>query len=115
MTTISQITPKVTPAGVQANKTNTGWRYPWRRATAETDWELLPEHIRESVRMYIEEKLHPGDFLASVAANNLFEAARRADEENRARLADIASFFWRYAPGPSVGSQANVNAWLASA
>ena len=69
---------------------------------------------RESVRMYIEEKLHPGDFLASVAANDLFGAAWCADEENRERLADIATFFWRYAPGSSVSSQANVDAWLAS-
>jgi hypothetical protein len=110
MNTIAKITPEVTPAGVYANKAYAGGHpHPWRGAT-EPDWELLPEHLRESVRMYIDEKLHPGAFLAAVGANNLFQAVRYADEENRARLADIVSFFWRYAPGFSVGSQENVDA-----
>jgi len=74
--------------------------------------DLLPAHIRDSVRRYVEKGINPGSFLTSVVSNDLFEAVGRADDVNRHRLFDICSWFYGYAPPACFGSEKRVKAWV---
>jgi len=76
------------------------------------DYTLLPPHIREGVKHYIERGARPGHFRTAVICNNLAEAMGRADDTNRARLFDIVSFFYNEAPGPCWGSPEKMKAWM---
>ncbi len=62
------------------------------------NYELLPEHMREGMRRYIEKGAEVGSFLMAVLSNDLMEAAGRADHINLERLADYAHFLYNYAP-----------------
>lgn len=75
-------------------------------------YDLLPEHMREGVRSYIEERVPPGGFLAAVICNNLRDSFAFADHINRERLFDIVSFFYNYAPGICWGSPERMKTWL---
>ena len=76
------------------------------------NWSLIPEHTRDSIRLYVERHLHPGSFVHAVMSNNFILASRLADEKNRAQLADIGRFVYAYCPGDCCGDPATVNAWL---
>jgi len=78
----------------------------------ESDWQLIPEHIRESVKNYIEDGCPVGDFLQAVIRNELCEAVGRADSINRNRLYDIIYFFYNFAPGACWGSPEKMQAWM---
>lgn len=76
------------------------------------NWDLLPEHMREGVRMYLEERIAPGSFLTAVICNDLVNALGQADHINRERLHDIVSFFYSYAPSNCWGSVEKMKKWL---
>src|SRR3990167_6377227 len=81
-----------------------------RKATM-ADIELLPSGIRDSVLNYVEKGWPIGGFLSAVFSNNLMEAAGRADQINRARLADICTWIYNEAPASCWGSPEAVKAW----
>lgn len=76
------------------------------------NWELIPEHMREGVKLYIEQGVRPGSFLAAVVCNDLKEAIGNADSINRERLADIVTFFYTYAPAACWGSPKAMKDWM---
>lgn len=76
------------------------------------DYEQLPEHIRDSVRKYIEDGRPVGDFLTAVFENNLKEAFMRADDINTSKMKDIVGFMYNHAPSPCWGSPEKVAEWL---
>lgn len=76
------------------------------------DYSLLPEHIQDGVRRYIEDKLPTGDFLKGVIENNLTEAICRADKVNLYQLREIVQWFYTYAPDPCWGSKEKREKWL---
>lgn len=76
------------------------------------DYTLLPEHMRESVRLYIEQGIQPGDFLYSVLCNDLSGAFFRADSWNREAMYNWARFLWDEIPGACWGSADKVRAWI---
>lgn len=76
------------------------------------NYELLPEHMREGMRRYIEHGILPGSFLRAVLTNDLMEACGQADDINLARLADYARFLYNYAPRGAYGSKENVAEWI---
>jgi hypothetical protein len=78
------------------------------------NWELLPGHIRKSVKFYLEEGILPGSFLRAVICNDLKEAFAQADTVNRERLFDIVTFFYNYMPGNSWGSPEKMKKWIAT-
>lgn len=77
-------------------------------------WTMVPEHVRQPLRDYLERSRPVGDFLTAVLSNDLGEAARRADAVNRVYLADIALFLTYHAPSAAWGSPEKVAAWLAA-
>ena len=75
-------------------------------------YEMLPEHMRDGVRAYIEKRVPPGGFLTAVLSNDLMEACVRADHINIERLPDFCRFLYNEAPHNCHGSPAKVKAWL---
>ncbi len=76
------------------------------------NYDLLPEHIREGVKLYIEHGVLPGSFLRAVITNNLMESFGRADETNIRRMFDIVSFFYNEAPETCWGSKKKMERWV---
>lgn len=77
----------------------------------EPNYDILPEHIRSSVKSYIEDGVPVGSFLQAVICNDLTESFARADEINIARMFDIVLFFYNEAPLPCWRSKENMVAW----
>ena len=80
---------------------------------SNVNWGMIPAHMHEHIRAYVEDRRPIGHFLTALLSNNLIEAALRADDENRVALADWAGFLYEYAPGNCWGSPEIVTAWLA--
>ena len=76
------------------------------------DYTLVPEHCRDGLRRYFENRIPPGSFLTAVLSNDLMGAAGRADDVNRHRLLDYCTFLYSYAPRGSFGSPEAVRDWL---
>ena len=76
------------------------------------NYNLLPEHMRDTAQRYIEDKISPGGFFTAVLENKLFEALGRADDINRARIYDIVGFLYNEAPATCWGSPEKVRSWL---
>ena len=79
----------------------------WERAA----WDAVPSHNHGGLQRYIENGIVPGDFLTAVLENNLMRALGRADEINRYRLFEIASFLYNVAPSQCYGSPHAVKEW----
>ena len=75
------------------------------------NYDLIPEHCRDGMKMYIEHGVIPGDFLQAVITNNLVEAFHRADDTNIAKLQDYAQFLYWEIPSNAWGSEENMIAW----
>ena len=78
----------------------------------DDDWAKLPEHLREGVTAYIDDRRPVGGFLQAVIENNLRDAVLCADHTNRERLPDIVSFFYWSVPSPAWGSPEKYRAWI---
>lgn len=76
------------------------------------DYTLLPGHMQESTRLYLERGVMGGDFLQAVFENNLVKAYGNADETNTWAMSNWARFLYNDAPVESWGSKEKVNAWI---
>jgi hypothetical protein len=74
--------------------------------------EMLPEHMRDGMRYYIERGVLPGDFLTSVLLNDLKGAYGNADQINERRVRDYVQYLYNYAPSQCWGSVENVREWI---
>ena len=75
------------------------------------DYLSLPEHMREPVRLYIEDGHPIGGFLTAIMANDFIEAVCKADEHNQMALLEWARFIYNEAPGTCHGSYEIVREW----
>jgi hypothetical protein len=75
------------------------------------NYEILPEHMREEMRLWIEDGIAPGDFLWRILTNNFVHAFLQADIINSKRLFDYAKFLWEEAPNLSWGSEEKCIKW----
>ena len=78
----------------------------------QPDYDMLPSHMREGTRRYIEEGVEPGQFTVAVFANDFLGAAGRADENNSMVLRAWALFIYNEVPGNCHGSYDKVAAWI---
>lgn len=78
-------------------------------------YDMLPFHMQDGARLYIEEGIPPGDFMMAVLSNDLKEAFGRADETNRVAMFDWASWLYNECPMQANGSPEKVAAWLDAA
>jgi len=82
--------------------------------TYTPNYAILPEHMQESMRRYIEEGARPGSFLSAVLENNLVRAFSRADEINSIYMINFARFLYNEAPLDAWGSEQAVRDWIQS-
>jgi len=75
-------------------------------------YQSLPEYMRESARLYVEEHRLPGDFLQAVLCNDLVGAFGRADLTNRAAMGAWAQWLYNECPHAAWGSREKVEAWV---
>ena len=80
----------------------------------DIDYSMLPPHMIEGARDYVENGLEPGGFLMAVLCNDLTGAFGRADSINREEMFTWASWLFNEAPSPCWGSPAKVRAWILS-
>lgn len=81
---------------------------------SKINYNLIPEHMREGTRAYIETGREPGDFLSAIMANDFLEAAGQADDENACNWNLWAQFIYMETPGGCHGSKEKVYAWIAT-
>lgn len=75
---------------------------------------FVPQHDRESIKLYIQHGLLPGSFLQAVISNDLREAIGQADHINIGYLPTIVAWFYQCAPAMCWGSRQKMQAWLRS-
>lgn len=80
----------------------------------EIKYEVLPEHMRDSARRYIEDGIKPGEFLTAVLMNDLKESFGRADDINAEHMKDWVIFLYNCAPIGCQGNEYKVNKWIKS-
>jgi len=73
---------------------------------------IIPEYMRDAIKLYLERGIEPGDFLSAVICNDLREAVGRADDVNIYNLPAYVNFFYNHAPHGCWGSPENMKAWM---
>lgn len=81
---------------------------PFRRALADS---VVPTHLQQRLRRWVEEGIRPGGFLSAVLANDLMAAASRGDELSLVGLPVLCRFLREHAPEGSFGSPRVVENW----
>ena len=72
----------------------------------------IPQRTIDGLTRYVENRIHPGDFLRAVLENNLSMAFGRADDENRECMYEIVAYIYTKLPAQSWGSEEKVYRWL---
>jgi hypothetical protein len=78
------------------------------------DYSILPEHMQEGMKLYIEKGIKPGHFLRAVLENNLVESFARADDINIKNMFNWADFMYNQCPEEARGSKEKVEQWIQS-
>ena len=79
---------------------------------SQFDYNLIPAHMMDSLRRYIDDGVPTGDFLRAVLANDAANALGRADSNNMWILPVYFTFLYNEAPAGCWGSVEKVDAWL---
>ena len=77
------------------------------------NYDKLPGHMQDGMRLYIERGIDAGSFMMAVLCNDLMGACGKADHINRERLFDYCNFLYNEAPSSCFGSPGKVAAWIA--
>jgi len=72
----------------------------------------LNQEIIKSLNLYVTHGIQPGHFLTAVLENDLSEAMKRADVENRGQLFLICRYIYNVLPGDCHGSKEAVKNYL---
>jgi hypothetical protein len=73
---------------------------------------MISPLIRNSLKLYVEQKIETGSFLRAVLENDLKEACGRADFNNQHNLFHIVSYLYNNVPPECWGSKEKVKNWL---
>lgn len=79
------------------------------------NYEILPEHMRDAMRTWIETPHNPrllGSFMYAVLTNDLMGAFANADHINRASMYAWTVFLHNEAPAACFGSEARLLDWF---
>jgi len=76
------------------------------------DYNLLPDHIQEGMKLYIEKGVEPGGFCKAALSGKLIEAYCKADRHNLERMGDIINWLNWACPAAAHGSVHRVNTWI---
>ena len=73
---------------------------------------LIPPHMHDAVRLYVERGIAGGSFLTAVLSDSLTGAYRRADEANLAAMRQWVQFIYWHLPVGCWGSPGAVSGWV---
>jgi len=79
---------------------------------ATINYEMLPPHMREGAKLYVEQGIGQGHFLTAVLCNDLVKACSRADSINQREITTWASWLYNEAPAECWGSKEKVKTWI---
>ena len=65
----------------------------------DTIYRNLPVTHVKSLERFLEQGIHPGDFMARVLENNLMGAVANADKVSKQHLCDLVMFIHNHLPG----------------
>ena len=74
--------------------------------------KMVPLTMISALRHYIDYGSPKGHFLTAVLSNDLFGAAKRADNRNFEVLAHIVCWCYNNVPQPAWGSREKYNRWI---
>lgn len=80
----------------------------------DIDYSILPKHMQDAMRRYMEDGIPPGSFLEAVLSNDLLGALSRADHVNVSLLYAYGEFLYTEAPILSYGCKDRYKAWIES-
>jgi len=80
--------------------------------TNQKPYNMLPLHMQDGMRRYIEQGIPCGDFLRYVLSNDLMAALGAADDINKHSLLAYGQFLYNHAPSGSYGSHYDYNNWI---
>ena len=72
----------------------------------------MKQETKEAIDRYVNEHLRTGGFLSAVLRNDLFAAARIADNENCRDLGEIVNYVWEHVPVGARGSVQAIEDWI---
>lgn len=72
----------------------------------------IPLPVISSLRNYLKHGISPGSGIRAVLEGDLFQAARRLDNDSWASLRDLVQFAHHYMPVSSYGDSRLVREWL---
>jgi hypothetical protein len=75
-------------------------------------YETIKPTIIEGIRRYADDHCPTGGFLEAVLSNDLAEAFRRADKDNRDAMFEIVMYCYNEIPSDCWGSPEKVRSWL---
>ncbi len=73
---------------------------------------MIPEHTKDALDRYVNDRLPPGGFLTAVLSNDLKGAVARADHINIQHIPDIVIHCFNEIPSGCWGSPEAVERWL---
>ena len=76
------------------------------------DYDRIPEHMRDSMRGYIEHGKDIGDFLYALLCDDIPGAFSKADDTNRDAMYEYVCFLHDEAPSTAWGSPEAVSDWI---
>lgn len=76
------------------------------------NYDSLPPHMQDGMRLYIENGIEPGSFLTAVLSNDLMKALGKADDVNLYALPAYGRFLYNNAPCGCYGSPKAVETWI---
>lgn len=82
-------------------------------AFEHANWDLIPDHCQDGLKLYLEHGIPTGSFLEAVLSNDLRKAVGRADDVNSRAIPNYIKFLYSYAPVDSWGSPENYASWIA--
>src|SRR5271168_3419638 len=78
---------------------------------AEADWDMIPDHMVDSVKNWVEYGWLPGEFLQSILENDIYEAVWHADNMNEGKISNWVKFVTWYLPSACHGNAERVRDW----
>ena len=76
------------------------------------DYVGLPANLRESMRLYVEQHVRPGDCLTAIMSNDLMGAVLRMPANTLRDLPEIVRWIHWHAPHDCHGSREKVREWI---
>lgn len=76
------------------------------------DRYVVPGHLVDRIRAYVDDGCLPGDFLQAVLHNDFAQTVGRADDTNLANLPAFAAYMYNEVPMVCWGSVEKVQTWV---